>query len=647
MAKKTLLEDYYIKMSNIMQNMFPDIPKEELKKIINKTINEKKNNEPNFYFSKGNSKKKCSLLTIDKTLANDTPILDKSGVLYYKHSERENILASMCAEFGRLRKQYKDQMFEHINDQDKFLFNIFDIFQRTVKILNNSFYGATTQGQSIFYHPEFGPSITYQGEAIIMTSISIFERSISNNITFYSLSDIMDYCDNIANEEYEVEYEITDDDIKINGKEFNIDNLIDYFIEHTDRSKYIFNKKSKSLLKEFLEKYSKEYLYKFYLKNNLIIFLDMIMDDFESVITKDFLDPNKPSEEIKDKLESIWISIKDYVFYNYLNYHNFDEAHERKRKCVLTVDTDSNFLYLKPVFNEFCKHYPSCSKDKNSITSTVSFITFFLTKIINMTYQKFTSSVNVEEDYRSLINMKNEFLLQRLMLTSNKKNYGSICLAQEGHIIDNPKVDIKGLPIKKVSVNKNVRNYYTEILENDILKADYIDRSKIIGKVFGLSDIIDESLHNGSTEYMLPLKVNEISSYKMPYNIMSLRGTILWNTLFKDQEISLPNKVNAVKIKIENDFEALENKLKENGFEEYIEPFKEVFENTQLFKSDIINIICMPKNIKEIPDVIKLFIDYNQMILDHLNSGMIILDSVNINTPKINDNLILSNIIRM
>lgn len=647
MAKKTLLEDYYIKMSNIMQNMFPDIPKEELKKIINKTINEKKNNEPNFYFSKGNSKKKCSLLTIDKTLANDTPILDKSGVLYYKHSDRENILASMCAEFGRLRKQYKDQMFEHINDQDKFLFNIFDIFQRTVKILNNSFYGATTQGQSIFYHPEFGPSITYQGEAIIMTSISIFERSISNNITFYSLSDIMDYCDNIANEEYEVEYEITDDDIKINDKEFNIDNLIDYFIEHTDRSKYIFNKKSKSLLKEFLEKYPKEYLYKFYLKNNLIIFLDMIMDDFESVITKDFLDPNKPSEEIKDKLESIWISIKDYVFYNYLNYHNFDEAHERKRKCVLTVDTDSNFLYLKPVFNEFCKHYPSCSKDKNSITSTVSFITFFLTKIINMTYQKFTSSVNVEEDYRSLINMKNEFLLQRLMLTSNKKNYGSICLAQEGHIIDNPKVDIKGLPIKKVSVNKNVRNYYTEILENDILKADYIDRSKIIGKVFGLSDIIDESLHNGSTEYMLPLKVNEISSYKMPYNIMSLRGTILWNTLFKDQEISLPNKVNAVKIKIENDFEALENKLKENGFEEYIEPFKEVFENTQLFKSDIINIICMPKNIKEIPDVIKLFIDYNQMILDHLNSGMIILDSVNINTPKINDNLILSNIIRM
>lgn len=264
-----------------------------------------------------------------------------------------------------------------------------------------------------------------------------------------------------------------------------------------------------------------------------------------------------------------------------------------------------------------------------------------------MTYQKFTSSVNVEEDYRSLINMKNEFLLQRLMLTSNKKNYGSICLAQEGHIIDNPKVDIKGLPIKKVSVNKNVRNYYTEILENDILKADYIDRSKIIGKVFGLSDIIDESLHKGSTEYMLPLKVNEISSYKMPYNIMSLRGTILWNTLFKDQEISLPNKVNAVKIKIENDFEALENKLKENGFEEYIEPFKEVFENTQLFKSGIINIVCMPKNIKEIPDVIKLFIDYNQMILDHLNSGMVILDSVNINTPKINNNLILSNIIRM
>lgn len=243
--------------------------------------------------------------------------------------------------------------------------------------------------------------------------------------------------------------------------------------------------------------------------------------------------------------------------------------------------------------------------------------------------------------------MKNEFLLKRIMLTPNKKNYASIVMMQEGKVFNNPKLDIKGLPIRKVSVNKKIRDYFTELLDNDILKADKINLSTIIYKYKALEDEIRESLKSGSTEFSTPNKANDPSSYVNPYQIMSLKAALIWNILFPNEEISLPQKINIIKVKIPS-YDYLVEKLKENDlYDEYIDDFNRVFANQNLIGKDGINAIALPKTLTKIPKVLRIFVDYDTIIADSIKPGIIMLESLGFKTLDILTNQFPTNIIEV
>ena len=48
-------------------------------------------------------------------------------------------------------------------------------------------------------------------------------------------------------------------------------------------------------------------------------------------------------------------------------------------------------------------------------------------------------------------------------MTPNAKSYAGLVMAQEGKVFTSPKVDIKGLQIKKVSAAKETRRYFTAL----------------------------------------------------------------------------------------------------------------------------------------------------------------------------------------
>ena len=89
-----------------------------------------------------------------------------------------------------------------------------------------------------------------------------------------------------------------------------------------------------------------------YYKNNLNAFIEesnVIDEYFGKVLgTENFLDANEPPEEMNDDLEALWSVLEDHVFYNYQDYHRYEnmfehEGRKRRRKATLTIDTDSNF----------------------------------------------------------------------------------------------------------------------------------------------------------------------------------------------------------------------------------------------------------------------------------------------------------------
>lgn len=240
------------------------------------------------------------------------------------------------------------------------------------------------------------------------------------------------------------------------------------------------------------------------------------------------------------------------------------------------------------------------------------------------------------------------------MLTENKKNYAGIINCQEGNILKKPKLDIKGLPIKKVSTNRIVRERFTDILEKNILKADNISLSKIFKRYTKLQKDITKSLKTGSTEFAMPGKVNEPSSYAIPIQQQTVRGSMLWNKLYPDQEIVYPDKVNYMKLNVnllkdednpnEYDMDVIERIVfndKELSDEEksyIVQTIKSVVYDNEEFAHYGFGIICFPKDVKKLPSWLVPFIDYNTITEDHLKAGHKIMESTKMSILEYQNN---------
>ena len=320
-------------MSEMMYKKFPSMDKDFIKNTVRETVINTMKTSPKTAFIDG---REMPLMHIDKYVLNNEYIVTGSGSLYEVHSKSENILSDMTIHLAKTRSVYKKQKFEAMTKGLLDQVQLFDIFQLTIKLLNNAFYGTLTQPNSIFYNPLSGPAITESGRDIITTAVNIFEKFLGNSIFFRNVEDAILYCENIVSEEYSTSVFYKQD--------ISTDRLHSYLLDKVDE----YDDSDREYLLNYLELIDEKDLTKIFYKNNIILFLENsdIINKFDSVLGRlDFLDPNKPPKDMVEDLDSVWDIMRDHVFYNYQDYYRYrnmfeDEGHERKRRSVLVVDTD-------------------------------------------------------------------------------------------------------------------------------------------------------------------------------------------------------------------------------------------------------------------------------------------------------------------
>jgi len=645
--RKTKIEEYFIEMKRVMVKLFPDLKEETLSAYIKDEI---KKSLKDFNFGVSYQNSSLSFLKFDKWIVDTSPIMTGFGTFFNQHEGSYNLLSDLCISFKDERKVYKANMFENMNNGNTRMEKFYKSMQGNIKILNNSIFGAAgaSTANSFLYNPIISPSITYAGEDIITVSLTAIERFIGGNLYFYNISQIIHY---IITIEDEFDYDI-EEFVKINRK-VNIDDIIDFLLSHF---KYKNTEEEYELLKTVLLTYSEEQLQKIYFKNNLYEFLlrTTFLDDYiKQVIGKEFTDPNEPSEDIKEPLDKIWEVLRTIIFHNIQYYDRFDIAFNEKRNTVLHADTDSNFIKFDDFYYIVREYFKDDFKeyfDSNSIISklsTINILSYSTSKMIEDTFDKFLLELNIKDKkYRDFISMKNEFTYSRILFTENKKQYAGMIVCQEGNVFKQPKLDVKGLPFKKVSVNKDVRNTFTDILEQDILKEENINRGVIFRKFKELEQVIKKSLLNGETIYSIPGKANSPGSYKNnPISIMSYRGIYTWNTLFPESEISLPAKVNMFKLKMGSDLNSIRsvieetNELNTEQINAIIHKLEIVLNEVSETKAGNIDIISLPKTTSQFPSILIPFIDIETMVNDNINNGLILLKSLDFKTiEKTNGN---------
>ena len=292
---------------------------------------------------------------------------------------------------------------------------------------------------------------------------------------------------------------------------------------------------------------------------------------------------------------------KDYNFYN-------QEIIERKRLIdALEIIPQDNMKFA--LINIMC---------------------YILTTIINLYMIDFTKqSGSYRADNLCKINMKNEFMLARIMLCTTKKNYASLQVLQEGNYLGNGVLDVKGIPcLTKSVISRDTQKALRKILLEDILTGK-VDQLKLIKDIAILEKTIYTDLKSGSKKYYRPSIIKSMDTYENPLRIQGVKAALAWNHLrtgLPGFDLKDRNPLDIVKISVDkNSIEIIKDQYpaQYERFCEILDPHcnKQIGEKLtlqQVFGGKLEN-VAVPKD-TPIPEWLIPFIDYDSIIQDNLSN---------------------------
>lgn len=556
-----------------------------------------------------------------------SPNISGYGVLF---NHKPNIPGRILEALISTRKIKKNEMFKHVDDVDKTLYLRLDVQQKVVKVLANAFYGAFGQRAFHFYNPYLGPSVTYTGQHVILSSILGFEAFLSGNFNFFNFDEVVKYIDNITSEE---DLELTALD-----KRVDVAQVYAWLLEHCQ---FEMSESHGEVIGGILDNLPYSQLERLFTKNNLFFLLrnsTEVRDVFKSCYHLDFIDPDHPPEAVKDEVDALAQYLEYFVTYPYQWDNKSDVIATMRRRTVLISDTDSTFLNIDPAVRWFQEEF-GVELDTVGKIVVCNIVVFNVTKFVDKVFYRLTTNMNVAEKHRAKVSMKSEFNFSRIILTKNKKQYAGNIVLQEGKLLKKPKIAVVGLSIKKIGTPKIARGVFNKILVEDMLTIKTIDPLVPFRKFLEFEKSINTSLRAGESKFLKPSKFTAEKAYKSPMTIQTVRGVRLWNLLYPDQFIPMFSSVNLLKLKKLDlsDLKILVSDEVYAGIEEFLKiewqttkPNKEgmmetITENMTKYGIDIISI---PKDVTEFPRDLVPLIDVNNIINDNMKNGNILLESI-------------------
>jgi hypothetical protein len=402
------LEAYKAEVMEVLVRQFPDRDPEAIRAKVDAIVDERVR-KPGCSFNNdttGADKQIDVLQFSDFLLGKHQPVFTPYGTAYKQHSNSINLIAAMLEWLMKSRKVAKKKMLAHVNDVDRTLHDNYDRDQKTIKLLANSYYGASGEKNCIFFNPRVGPSVTYTGRTIITASVMAFEQFLAGNCPFNDLSEALLFVERCMPEESQrsadrvwvLDNPPTHDEL--------MGHLLSRFRKHpSDEARAILLKAVSSL-----DPYE---VARVFFRNNLYEFLRRCANArkvLESLFASDLKVTNAdhPAEDVLPYLKELWGYLAHFVYHDHIPEDHFQRAEQDPRAAVLVVDTDSNFINVDP-FVRFCRdELGAKTKEDVDRVSVVNVVIYLLARVIESTYATLTRNMNIPEDKRPIINMKNE-----------------------------------------------------------------------------------------------------------------------------------------------------------------------------------------------------------------------------------------------
>jgi hypothetical protein len=588
--------------------------------------------------------KEANLLSVIDFIEDTNPIVTGNGTLFKREDlGGKNITGSFVGFILKTRKEFKELMFIAQDAKNEEEEDFYDMRQKVFKVLANAYYGSIGMKAFIFHDEYCAPAVTASGESIITSLIQKFEQFLGDNWDFESWGDIFDFIDKSLIKEpiYEcdfIETEITDKIIikRLVGK-------LKSYGKSANDDKFFMEK-----LKSSIRRLDTEQKTRLFFRNNLFAFLneevclDLIADALSFTISSGNKDDIK-DENLLEILNALYDLLNDFVIMPTCYERRTEFCMEKTKTTILLTDTDSTFANVSSFSRHVSSNFDIDLKVKERRITVCNIAIFLLGEISKRILYDWATSANLEEDKKEILNLKNEFLYSRIMLTKNKKNYAGVIISKEGKLLDPPKDDIKGLDIKKVKTNISTRNYFQKILKDDILSCDVIDPKAVIEKFIEYEKLVRDSLERFETNFLTPSKFGNPDSYVNAYKMMQVRCSLIWNELNPENTILPAEYIDVAKTKAntEEDFDRIVKENLDYFSDEDLETLEKVknyvFHGHEEMKHFGFTSFAVRKTEEKYPSWLKPFLDTDTIVQDNINAAIILLESIGFKILKVKD----------
>lgn len=630
-----LKEQWVNRMVQALKMKHPEQEEKSLRKRVEKLFDEKfTDTKCSIYNNYDEVEYNTSLSETLDWLDGTKPLVCESGVFFHQ----KNVLRSLNTEIIKecqldMRDIHKAEKFKAKEAGDTITELVKDLQQKNDKKAANSGYGAEAEKSSFLYNLHSAMSVTASGRGQLSTAMQSMENFFADNVQFFGEDDFMIHVMNIVNEKRDWVFKVGD------------------YIPHTPKkSQFVERFRTKFRNKHAIPEDTIKGVYDFlddemrcrvYYKCNIREFLTLpkIKKLYQAIADTpcNFIDPNKVPPEIMQYVNKLQDLMIEFVNYKHSVYKYEDRSKSLTRKVIIVSDTDSVFVNCEPLLrfveSEVIK-IPKFDTDGEQDLfdlRIMNVIVCFANVGIANTLSNYLNTVNVPEDDRKYVKMKNEFHYSTIVTTFAMKSYFGLQTRQESVILNPPELDVKGVNFFKSTSSKHTTQFiYDDILMGEFLKPKdgKIKTRRILSKIQRYQDEMVERIKQGDMGYLKSsIRVKSPDGYARPMSIGQYRACYVWNQICEQKDlIDLPATVTLVKVRIRKPEDLVPLADYPGMFEKFTDLLEDpnLMKETKTAKGEIktvfggIKAIALPTEYDYVPDWLLSIIDTETLVQDNM-----------------------------
>ena len=687
--RPSLMESYVNSVTLYLTKLWPDIPIEKIKEIVKTQVAssiKRPYAEVVTYPEYGNQElKKVDLLNMIRKTKNKT--IAPGGTIFQTTDVHVPLVKQFLDALVERRDNAKKAMFEYIKQNRKLEADNKNSEQALNKIAANSVSGGCGTDVNALYDKESYCSITSMCRHGTMMAYTFAERFLSSNYYFPTYEDAINFLITTL-EKCPSKEEIRDILDKYRLTEVFFDHLYD--LVHSGLDRYAVKDTHKDFILERLIKnmspeersfiyYSRSLYNIMYLNPDIThkFFTELFtLDTNEKCMNREDVDISilkKLDGDLEQALQTSYAKILGeevikklpdtnkelalkmakiaYTAQEKINYiqplidmflHSkvmIPKAHINKdmiRKAIIVSDTDSIIYTSKDIVTLYLKGTFTYSNPY--VYSMHAFATYFLCKSVSSLLRMIAIQRGaIGEKNIKMLKMKNEFLYPVFIRTNQSKHYIGYLTVQEGIVLKDPKMDIKGVQYKSSNLPKVTHKFTSKVIDTlveDINTHTNIYAGDYISMVLNYEQQIFKSLREGQLTYYTNAPVKMKEEYKTPDSSL-YSNYLIWQEVFSKKygDIFVPSKCYLIPF--------TKNKYKSPEYLNWLmEKHPDIYKkwDTYIKKNPTkkINRLPIPIACQQIPEELIPLVDMRSIVFKNVQPAMLLLKTagIDLGNPK-------------